>query len=227
MNHPKRVGEGDSTGGSGLFAVEACRGKALGCPFALVDLPPLKEAILAVLDGSDFAEERRKIGGPIRSHHRFKIALSACPNGCSQPQIRDFGVLARIVPRRTEEPCTFCGKCEEACLENAVTYDEEGPIIDEKVCVACGQCALHCPNGALGDDDLGYTVLIGGKLGRHPQFGLELTYAVDGDTILRALNLCLRLMSNRRDGERRFGDTVNRIGIAWIREELQAGSEGR
>ena len=219
-NEDERAMEDKGSKESQLYTVETCRGKALGCSFALTDLTPLKEAILAVLDAWDFSEQYRKIGGPVRSHHQFKIALSACPNGCSQPQIRDFGVLAKIRPRRTKETCTFCKKCEKVCLENAITYTEEGPIIDEQACVACGLCSLHCPTGALQAHNFSYTILIGGKLGRHPQFGLELAYMADEGTVLRALKLCLHLMSNRRKGERRFGDIVNRIGIDRLRDRL-------
>ena len=208
-----------------LHKVEVCRGKALRCPFALVDLAPMRDRIETWMESVSFTERcRAKIQGPVLPHHRFKIALSACPNGCSQPQIKDFGVIAKLRPERTDVPCSQCQRCVEVCLERAVLLHNGGPMIHREACVECGLCAMYCPTGTLQPGSVGYTVLIGGKLGRHPQFGVEMVSMADEDQVLRALKVCVELFLHPREGERRFGDMVNRVGLESIRRRLDPKS---
>ena len=215
-----------------LYIIEICRGKAQGCRYALSDIIPLKDAITAKLEDMRFSDEyRQKTDGPILHHHKFKIALSACPNACSQPQIRDFGVIANMRPRRTDEECTSCKKCQRACLENAISFDDKGAIINNAHCVECGSCIKQCPTKALQKDCSGYTVLIGGKLGRHPQFGRRLLRMAEEDSVIQALQLCAQLLLNhelplrsstslRHRKTMRFGDLVNLIGLENIKDML-------
>ena len=62
------------------------------------------------------------------------------------------GSRARIMP----EQCTACGKCEEICRFDAVTYDGTGNgkvdktyQIDPIACEGCGVCAYFCPEKAI------------------------------------------------------------------------------
>jgi Fe-S-cluster-containing dehydrogenase component len=49
--------------------------------------------------------------------------------------------------RHIEEKCIGCRKCEQACIVQAVYFDEETkkPII----CRHCGICAHYCPHDCL------------------------------------------------------------------------------
>ena len=42
--------------------------------------------------------------------------------------------------------CSQCGKCAEACPENAITQNSKGVYtINKKLCKACGKCVEACP----------------------------------------------------------------------------------
>ncbi len=112
-------------------------------------------------------------------HHRLKVAVCACPNGCTQPQIKDIGLVAHAYPARGHAECTACGLCVEACPDGAVRLTDDGPVIDAERCVNCGACARACPTDALVNERSGYAVTVGGRLGRHPRLAEELT-VVDG-----------------------------------------------
>lgn len=118
-----------------------------------------------------------KVQGPLKMHHEFRVSLSTCPNACSRPQIVDFGIIGALRPEISAKPCTRCGACVEACQEKAILLEEspDGPVIDFDRCLACGQCLKVCPTKALAEGAKGYRVLVGGKLGRHPQLGRELS----------------------------------------------------
>jgi Fe-S-cluster-containing hydrogenase component 2 len=47
----------------------------------------------------------------------------------------------------TEEKCTGCGSCAEACVVGAVYWDSE--INKPMICIQCGFCVDFCPHGVL------------------------------------------------------------------------------
>jgi aryl-alcohol dehydrogenase-like predicted oxidoreductase len=42
--------------------------------------------------------------------------------------------------------CRRCGKCVEACNQDALTMGPDGVEIDENLCVLCGYCSAYCPD---------------------------------------------------------------------------------
>ncbi|SHI17816.1 pyruvate formate lyase activating enzyme [Sporobacter termitidis DSM 10068] len=79
---------------------------------------------------------------------RTVVFFKGCSLGCAwcanpetispQPQIGFIGNL-----------CARCGKCLEACPENAVSMDEGKHRVDDSSCTACGKCVDACLYGAL------------------------------------------------------------------------------
>jgi anaerobic sulfite reductase subunit C len=195
------------------FGIETCFG-AGGCPNRACHVDNLPERIEKVLRGKDlkgFLKE--KVDGPLKMHHEFRVSLSDCPNGCSRPQIADFGLLGAEKPAISEAPCSGCGVCREVCRENAIALDEETVCIDESRCVACGQCIGVCPTETLVSGKKGYRILLGGKLGRHPKLGEELPPIYTPDQALETLNRCL-------DHYKRFSVCGERFGEILEREPL-------
>jgi dissimilatory sulfite reductase (desulfoviridin) alpha/beta subunit len=199
------------------YQVETCFGPN-GCPNRALmddDLAPKIEARLKKRDLRSFLKER--VGGPLKLHHEFRISISDCPNGCSRPQIVDVGLIGARKPRvSTENACSQCEACVQVCRENAIALTEDGPVIHEDRCLSCGQCLAVCPTGTLEDGAKGYRVLVGGKLGRHPQLGKELCGLYAKDDALRVIDRCVdHFQAHCRAGER-FGEIIERTGVEGI-----------
>ena len=45
--------------------------------------------------------------------------------------------------------CIGCKTCIETCPQDALSFSEEGLIINREKCIGCGDCAEECPSGAL------------------------------------------------------------------------------
>jgi dissimilatory sulfite reductase (desulfoviridin) alpha/beta subunit len=187
------------------YQLETCFGPG-GCPNRAIDSDTLVERLEEILQRSDlrnFLEARVK--GGLKHHHEFRATVADCPNACSQPQIKDMGIIGAAEPVITNEPCTLCQLCVEACAENAVRLkdSEEMPEIDYDRCVRCGKCIDVCPTGTLATGQRGYRVLLAGKLGRHPRLAEELPGIYQEDEVLSILEGCLDYYKrNSKHGER-------------------------
>jgi len=204
------------------FQVDACFGPQ-GCPNRIVEEDNLAAAIENLLAGEDlrsFLEQ--SVNGPLKFHHELRVTLADCPNACSQPQIKDVGIIGAAVPEQTEVPCTACGACEEVCREGAVRVEsaEAGPGFDRDRCVLCGSCIRACPTGTIGCSRKGYRLLIGGKLGRHPRLAREFPGIYDADTVLYLVKICVRYYKQHSRGGERFAALVEKAGDSFFDQLL-------
>ncbi|MEW5724476.1 MAG: 4Fe-4S dicluster domain-containing protein [Thermodesulfobacteriota bacterium] len=201
------------------FQVETCFGPS-GCPNRAVGNDNLARRVEEILEGADLKSFlKEKVGGPLKFHHEFRVSISDCPNACSRPQIADVGLIGARRPKVLDEvDCSGCGACVETCQEGAVTLPEgaERPVLDSARCLACGQCLKACPTGTLAEDQAGYRVLVGGRLGRHPRLAQELPGIRSAEEALETIERCLALYrAHNRKGER-FADVLARTGPAGL-----------
>lgn len=198
--------------------VKVCGGAA-GCHLSLIDDRAVSGGLASILEDSGLEGRMAgKDGDPALFHHKFRVAVSGCPNACSQPQITDFGVVGQSRPERGKEDCTRCGACVEHCREGAINLMDEGPQFDYDRCVSCGGCIGACPCGAIALQWSGYRLLAGGKLGRHPRLAETLLNVAGLGQLSAALEGAVRLyMEQAREGER-FAGLVERLGIERVRE---------
>jgi len=200
------------------FALEACFGEN-GCPNRIEtgdNLGPKLETLLHAHKLREFMQSRVK--GKLKLHHEFRVTMSDCPNACSRPQIVDIGLISAALPQKGDEPCSKCGACLAVCREEAVTLTgtEEGPRFDWQRCMYCGQCAKACPTGAIVQGRAGYRILLGGKLGRHPQLGKEQPGIFPAAATLAIIEACLiHFKAENKEGER-FGEVINRTGLEFL-----------
>lgn len=153
---------------------------------------------------------KQEVKGTIRPHHAFSVSLSDCPNACSQPQIKDVGIIAAATPVLTDRACIMCGSCENVCREYAVSVDTcgETPVIDREKCISCGKCIAVCPTGKIDAGMSGYRVMIGGKLGRHPRLADVLPGIHDDDMVLFIVKWCVGEYKKKSTRGKRFAEIV-------------------
>jgi dissimilatory sulfite reductase (desulfoviridin) alpha/beta subunit len=136
---------------------------------------------------------RQHVKGDLKYHHEFRVTISDCPNACSQPQIKDIGIVGASEPVICDEACTLCGACVDVCRDHAVCLDtaKEMPVIDRARCMQCGLCAKGCPTGTITDGQKGFRIMLGGKLGRHPRLGEELPGLFTEEEVLVIVKKCI------------------------------------
>lgn len=209
------------------YQVETCFGPS-GCPNrAVVDdeIADVLEARLSMRNWRAFLEGR--VRGPLKMHHEFRVSVSDCPNACSRPQIADVGLMGAREPRVGEDACSRCGECVEVCREGAVSLPEgsSGPVVDPAKCLFCGQCMDVCPTGTLQEARRGYRIVVGGKLGRHPQLARPLEGIYDKEQALAWFDRCLDFYQKHSQGGERLGETLNRVGWERFSEEKTEGGK--
>ncbi len=95
------------------YQIDTCFGPS-GCPNRAAVSDQLLQKIESLVKGKDLLGFlKKRVEGDLKFHHEFRITLADCPNACSQPQIKDIGIIGACAPQLTEEPCTMC----EACVE--------------------------------------------------------------------------------------------------------------
>jgi dissimilatory sulfite reductase (desulfoviridin) alpha/beta subunit len=196
------------------YRVEACFGSS-GCPNRAVadeDMVQRLETVASSKHIRQFLTER--VSGKLKLHHEFQIVLADCPNACSRPQIADIGILGACRPAATDAECSKCGACVGACREGAITFADHAvcPEIDFTKCLSCGQCISVCPTGTLARGAGGYRVLVGGKLGRHPQLGRELPGILTKEEALHFVEAAMDFYKDENQHGERLGEVLNRAG---------------
>ena len=183
---------------------EVCFGQG-GCPNSCVETDTLTEQLETLLAAEDLLGFLQKsVPGKLRFHHEFRISVSHCPNACSQPQIKDIGIIAAVYPRTEETLCSGCGSCVNVCREKAVDLSNTPfPLINTRACLGCGACVQACPAGCILCGKRGYRVLLGGRLGRHPRLACELPHLFTENQVLEVVKACLAYYKqNSRAGQR-------------------------
>ncbi len=192
------------------YQLDICFGPG-GCPNRAIHGDRLLKRIEEVLQQADLLSFlKQHVSGKLKFHHEFRVTLADCPNACSQPQIKDVGIIGASRPFVTREVCTLCGACVDACKEAAVTLDEaaEMPVVDMGQCVACGRCIAVCPTGTLAEGGSGFRVQLGGKLGRHPRLARELPGVFSEDEVLEILNTCISFYKQNSKRGKRFAELL-------------------
>lgn len=194
------------------YQTDTCFGSG-GCPNPANSCDSLLQKIEKLLLKEDLLGFlKQQVSGDLKFHHEFKVTLAECPNACSQPQIKDIGIIGAAVPMITNEQCSLCDACAEECIEKCISIDntKEIPEIDLDRCIKCGKCISVCPTGTIVTKNKGFRVQIGGKLGRHPRLATELDGIYSEDEVLEIVKRCVKFYKeNSKDGER-FAEIVHK-----------------
>ncbi len=189
------------------YQVDTCFSQGAGCPNQVIVGGNLPERLAKLFEEADILGFLKgEVKGGLKMHHEFRVSLADCPNGCSQPQIKDIGIVAAMRPAISEDPCTRCNACVEVCRESAVLLDgdADGPAIDFTRCLLCAQCVAACPSGTLAAGETGYTVMLGGKLGRHPRLARQLPGVFTEDEVVGIVSDSIGFFKQNSKNGKRF-----------------------
>lgn len=204
----------ESTGLSGgaagqkFRAVVACQGNTV-CKHGLINCPELAKKI----DEQYFGTQAPK---------KFKVAVTGCPAACLKPQENDFGIMGTVRPEIVEENCVSCGLCVKTCKMRALSLENEKLSIDMDKCTLCGECISACRKEAIKAQKTGYTVFVGGKVGRQPRAGTKLLELADEEELFSVLEKTLAYYREFGLEGERFGALLDRLGLEKYRKAILA-----
>jgi len=204
----KKIGTPPGSCGPRVRNISACVGEP-ECPHALVNTYELARKI-----------DERYFGKDLPT--KIKIAITGCPNSCAKPQINDIGIMGVVKPKIISEKCTGCGLCVETCKEGAIKLIDGKAVIDYNKCVYCGDCIRVCPADADVAEKKGYSIFIGGNVGRHPQFAEKIISFADEETIFKVIENSLKVFKEEALPNERFGHLIKRMGMEEFLKRILA-----
>lgn len=165
-----------------MVVAEACRSQLSGCPNSLIDAMAWRKAVLDWVETEGISERLRERvqGNKVLFHHKLRISIAGCPNGCSRPQIADMALVGFVRPSLDNEDCCLgCAQCAQDCPDNAIIMAQDLPNFDMNLCQGCKSCFEACPEDCISISDPMARVLMGGKLGRHPHLAVVVAEVED------------------------------------------------
>ena len=192
--------------GKKVRGVVACQGNTV-CNHGLINCPEIAEKIDSIYFGT-YAPKK------------FKIAVTGCPAACMKPQENDFGIMGTVLPTWVEENCVDCGRCVKTCKAGALSIEDGKVEIDREKCILCGECISACKKDALRAEKTGYTIFVGGKVGRFPRACTKLLEMADEAQLFSVLEKTLEYYREHGMEGERFGDLLDRLGFEKYREKV-------
>ena len=195
--------------------VVACPGSSV-CRFGFVDTQDLARKLDKVAFGKSVPK-------------KFKVSITGCLNSCAKPQENDLGFQAEGEPEVDLDKCISCTLCAEVCekicargkTEPAITMDKNNkPIYKKKNCYFEGDCVRVCPVDAWKVKRVGFSVYIGGKVGRFPRFGDKIASFVDEKQIPKIIQKTVKCYNGIAKKGQRFGEAVDAAGVNKVKDEI-------
>jgi anaerobic sulfite reductase subunit C len=156
---------------------------------------------------------------------KFKFAVTGCSNNCTKANENDIGIRGAIEPEWIAADCNDCGLCVSLCPLNAIERRESDDgyfyAIDQECCINCSVCTSLCPSNSWIVGRKGYTLFIGGTMGRIPRFASVLKKMVESEEELyQLIEKAITCYRNNGRKKERFGHMIDRIGLEKVKEEL-------
>ncbi|NTU52392.1 MAG: 4Fe-4S binding protein [Chlorobiaceae bacterium] len=194
----------------------------------IVACPGSESCKWGVIDTKQLARELDERHFKRETPSKFKIAVTGCAHNCTKANENDIGIRGAIEPRWQSEACTDCGHCLSFCpvgvIERRVDEQHEAGFryeLDEARCINCSVCTSLCPTGSWVAGKQGYTVLIGGTMGKIPRFASELKrFAETEAEALALVESAIAFYCEHGRKKERFGHMIDRIGLDEVKEEI-------
>lgn len=160
---------------------------------------------------------------------KFKIGLSGCPNSCGKPQENDLGFMATGEPECDLDKCISCNLCakvcEEVCTrgarEPAIVMDKnKKPVYKKELCFFEGDCIRVCPVDAWKAKRIGYTVFLGGKIGRFPMLGYKIAEFLSEEDTFKITEKTIACYNRIAKKGQRLGEAIEKLGIEEVKKQI-------
>ena len=184
----------------------SCPGN-LECNYGIIDTYGMG----GLLDKEFFGEDM-----PVK----IKFAVTGCPNACAKPQENDLGVMGILKPAINIEECTGCGTCTFMCPEKAIVIENDKAKIIWEKCNLCGACVGACPTDLISEVWKGYKIFVGGKIGKHPKLGRELTDVKTSPETIAIFRKIINWSKKNTNVGERFGDCIDRVGFEKFKKDI-------
>lgn len=193
--------------GNRVRIVIACPGNAT-CRFGSIDT----KSLAAEIDRRYFRRE---------TPYKVKIGVTGCPNNCGKARESDIGIMGVRVPRWEAPDCIHCNICVDVCAPKAIHEADGIYIRDPDKCIGCSACTVRCPKGSWKAESLGYTVLIGGTLGKRPRLATPLAEYVETEgEVLELVEKTIQYFKKNGQKRERLGHLMERIGVEKVCTEI-------
>ena len=193
-----------------MVVIEACHGKLAGCPNALIDTDRWRETVGKWARDKGLAERLRGrvTQEKVLFHHKLKVSISGCPNGCSRPQIADFGLVGFVRPSFDDETCLNCDACLTECPDSAIFLGDTSAKVAEPKCQGCLKCHQACISEAISLSRPGVRLLLAGKLGRRPHLGRPVLETIANGELIDFMDAAVDDYVDNAPAGLRFADYV-------------------
>lgn len=196
--------------GPRIRVIVACPGLST-CRWGIIDT----KKIAAVLDNKYFRQS---------TPYKFKIGVTGCPNNCAKANENDIGIGGGLLPVWNSEKCSNCDLCVNVCPPGAIIKLKNEYKLDIKSCFYCSICTSSCPMDSWEVKKTGYSLWIGGTMGKFPRLGTLLKPLIETEEELYGL-IDKAIGYYRKNGrtKERFGHLLDRIGQEKAMEEILNG----
>ncbi|MFQ5815479.1 MAG: hypothetical protein ACE5G7_03165 [Candidatus Hydrothermarchaeaceae archaeon] len=107
-------------------------------------------------------------------------------------------------------------------------YERDTPT---KFKISLSGCPMACSQPHINDFGIiageeGFSILVGGKGGRHPKFGEVVVEGISGEDVFKVLDASLAYFREQAQGKERISEVINRNGLKHFREYVLKEVEG-
>lgn len=145
------------------------------------------------------------------------------PHNCAKATENDIGIMGGIFPRWEGDKCINCDLCLNVCPTGAIFKEDNQYKLNEGKCIYCSICTSTCPTSAWVIAKKGYTIFIGGTMGKIPRLATCLKPLADKGMAHELIEKALRYYQENGRKKERFGHMIDRIGIDKVKEEILNG----
>jgi dissimilatory sulfite reductase (desulfoviridin) alpha/beta subunit len=180
----------------------------------IVACPGSATCTSGIIETKELAAELDTIYFRQQAPHKFKIGISGCANNCSKPVENDVGVMGGVLPGWNKDACISCGLCVSICPAQAIEQKDKDFVLDIDKCLLCGLCINNCPSSAWTAEKTGYTLYLGGTVGKKPRLGTKAKVLIESkEELLHFIKRAFDFYLAQGRKKERFGHTLDRIGV--------------